>query len=238
MTKKPKRFYKSAFAEKAENGFVVMLDGKPFKTGEGNVLTLPTRACAEAIAAEWQAQKDEVDISSMRITQMAVASAHHMEREATIQKLLAYAGSDVLCYRVEKPEDLRKRQDDVWQPPLNWLNARYGIALNVTTGLTALNQPPEAKQRFAEILEAMDNRVLMGVMTAALATASLVLALMLREKAMTHEAAFAAAELESTYQMESWGEDVETAMRRDMIAKELAAAAHWFALVSQEHSQN
>jgi chaperone required for assembly of F1-ATPase len=59
----PKRFYKAvtvAPTSPQEGGdqvaFGLRLDGKPVRTPARNELRLPTRALAEAVAAEWEAQ--------------------------------------------------------------------------------------------------------------------------------------------------------------------------------------
>ena len=44
-----KRFYKEVSIAPAEDGFAVLLDGKPVKTPGRNTLLLPTEALAERI---------------------------------------------------------------------------------------------------------------------------------------------------------------------------------------------
>ena len=51
MSWKPKRFWKDATVEACEGGFTVRLDARPVKTPGKNLLVVPTRAMAEAIAA-------------------------------------------------------------------------------------------------------------------------------------------------------------------------------------------
>ena len=52
-----KRFYSEAGVAEAEGGFAVTLDGKPIRTPSGRVVAVPSRAIAEAIAAEWEARR-------------------------------------------------------------------------------------------------------------------------------------------------------------------------------------
>src|SRR5690606_23216716 len=51
-----KRFWKQATAVACDGGFTVRLDERPVKTPAKTPLVVPTRALAEAIAAEWEAQ--------------------------------------------------------------------------------------------------------------------------------------------------------------------------------------
>ena len=71
-----KRFYKRAHvAETGEGGDVqILLDGKPVKTPARHALAAPTRPLADAIAAEWDAQKDVIDPARMPLTRLANAA--------------------------------------------------------------------------------------------------------------------------------------------------------------------
>ena len=64
----PKRFYKSADVRQDEAGFHVMLDGRPIRTPGKRPFAVPTRALAEAIAAEWNAQAETIDPQTMPLT--------------------------------------------------------------------------------------------------------------------------------------------------------------------------
>ncbi len=67
-----KRFYASAVVGKAEGGgFTVMLDGRPIRTPSGRIVAIPSREIAEAVAAEWEAQKETIDPLTMPMTRFA-----------------------------------------------------------------------------------------------------------------------------------------------------------------------
>ena len=66
-----KRFYKQAAAGEHEGGLTVLLDGRPVRTPQRTLLQLPGPALAAAVAAEWQAQGDEIVPASMPLTQLA-----------------------------------------------------------------------------------------------------------------------------------------------------------------------
>ena len=53
-----RRFYERAEVGEGEGGFAVLLDGRPVKTPARRPLAAPTLALAEALAAEWQAQRE------------------------------------------------------------------------------------------------------------------------------------------------------------------------------------
>ena len=66
-----KRFYRQATVGE---GGDVLLDGKQVFTPARRPLTAPSRALAEAIAAEWNAQGDTIDPARMPLTRLANAA--------------------------------------------------------------------------------------------------------------------------------------------------------------------
>src|ERR1700761_5376446 len=66
-----KRFYAQAGATETPKGFGITLDGKPVRTPSRRLLAAPTREIAEAIAAEWDTQKEVIDPTTMPLTRLA-----------------------------------------------------------------------------------------------------------------------------------------------------------------------
>ena len=56
-----KRVWTETRVEEVDGGFTVQLDGRAVKTPAKTLLVVPTRAIADQIAAEWQAQQDKAD---------------------------------------------------------------------------------------------------------------------------------------------------------------------------------
>ena len=73
------RFYKQAAAVPTDAGFGVALDGRPIRTPVKALLNLPTRALADAIAGEWNAQGDKIDPRAMPLTGLANAAIDKAE---------------------------------------------------------------------------------------------------------------------------------------------------------------
>ena len=105
-----KRFYKETAVEAGDGGFRVLLDGKPMRTPAKAVLVLPTRALAEAIAAEWRdvPEKAEINVSHLPLTRLAATGLDRVtvQRARVIEDTAKYAGSDLLCYRATAPSSL------------------------------------------------------------------------------------------------------------------------------------
>ena len=93
-------------------------------------------------------------------------------------------------------------------------------------------QSPAALRAFAAVVAAQDDFRLTALHTLTAASGSLVIALALLEGRLDAEAAFAAAQLDETFQIETWGEDAEAAARRHALAADIAAAARFIALLA------
>jgi chaperone required for assembly of F1-ATPase len=228
-----RKFYKNAEAVAIDGGFAVELDGKRLKTPAGRPWILPNEKLARAIAAEWHAQSETVIPATMPLMQLAATAYDHVPeaRKDMIVRLLPYMESELVCLRAEHPETLVRLQESLWQPPLDWFNQRYDIHIEACRGLGAVDVPAGGHERMHNVLDSLDNLELIGVQTATLGAGSLVLGLALYEKKMTAAEVFAAAELESTYQIEIWGGDKELTARRESVRTELASTAEWFELI-------
>src|SRR5882757_5928798 len=128
-----KRFYKETAVDLGDGGHRVLLDGKPMRTPAKAVLAVPTRALAEAIAAEWGKVPDKAEIKAahLPLTRLAATGLDRVtgQRARVVDDTAKYAGSDMLCYRAGEPESLVKRQQETWQPLLDWADERYGARL-------------------------------------------------------------------------------------------------------------
>jgi chaperone required for assembly of F1-ATPase len=228
-----KRQYRLAAATNVESGWGVALDGKPLMTPAKRLLVLPSLALAEALAAEWQSQGDAVDPDTMPMTRLASIAIDLVapRRPAILTELTNYAGTDLLCYRAEHPPELAARQQAIWQPLVDWAILRYDAPLVVTSGVIPVAQAPESLRAFAAALDAYEPMLLTALHAAVTACGSLIIGLALLEGRLDAEAAFAAAQLDESFQIERWGEDPEQTSRRAALRADIAAAAQFAELV-------
>src|ERR1700689_893032 len=114
----PRRFYETAATVAVRGGFAVGLDDKPVRTPARRVLAAPTLALAEAIAAEWQAQKDVIDPAKMPLTRLANAIIDGVADTPlpVAAEVAKYLASDLLFYRPSSPPGLVERQRRDWDP--------------------------------------------------------------------------------------------------------------------------
>jgi chaperone required for assembly of F1-ATPase len=220
-----RRFYKEAAAVPEGGGFALLLDARPVKTPARAGLTMPTRALADAIAAEWAAQGDIVDPRSMPLTGLANAAIDRVAPDpaAFANGLGRYGESDLVCYRAEGPEKLVARQAERWDPFVAWARGRYDIELKVVQGIIHTPQPPATVARLGQAVAARAPFELAALSPLVTVSGSLVIALALAEGAFGLEEAWAAASLDDQWQIEQWGEDPEAVLalanrRRDFEA--------------------
>ena len=228
-----RRFYKKAEAVERSAGHGIALDGKPIKTPGKREFIVPTGALAAAIAEEWDAQQGEVRPATMRLTRLAATTLDRAaaQRDALVEQITNYAGTDLVCYRATHPPALAARQQVVWQPLLDWAVLRYDAPLTVTAGIIPKSQSPASLRAFAAAVGELDDFSLTALHCATTACGSLVIALALLEGRLSAGEAFAASQLDETFQIEAWGEDSEQAERRRALAADIEAAARFLSLL-------
>ncbi|HWD57333.1 MAG TPA: ATP12 family protein [Stellaceae bacterium] len=228
-----KRVYKTAEPRAVAGGWGVALDGRSLRTPAKRELLVPSAALAAALAAEWDAQHPDIRPETMPLTRLAATAIDRTaEKRAEIAgEIAGYAGTDLVCYRAEHPPALAARQEAVWQPLLDWAAGRYDAGLAVTAGIVPLAQSPASLKSYAAVVAALDDFRLTALQAATAACGSLVIALALYEGRLDADAAFAASQLDETFQIEAWGEDAEAAARRETLAADIAAAARFLELL-------
>lgn len=234
------RFYKTVAVEAVDGaknaaGFGVTLDGRRIKTPAKVEMILPGRGLAEAVAAEWDGQGEEVDPAAMPLTGLVWTALDLVRpgRARAIEDLAAYAAHDLLCYRAEAPTELVARQQELWQPLLEWAARTLDAPLNVTAGVISVAQPAASLSALRGAVESKDDFELTALSGAVTAAGSLVIGLALGAGRIDAAAAFEAAQLDENYQIERWGEDPEAVRRRAAIKADLEAAARLFELLER-----
>ena len=214
--------------------FRLLLDGKPVRTPAKNELTLPTRALAEAVAAEWEAQGERIDPASMPLTKLANSSIDGVAVRAgeVCAEIVKYAGSDLICYRAEAPQQLMERQAEHWNPVLAWAREAHGAILTTVQGIMPIRQPPAATEAIAKALPLHDPFRLAAIHVMTTLMGSALLALAHAHGRLSAEAAWGAAHVDEDWQISQWGEDTEAKARRDRRWAEMQAASRLLALLS------
>jgi len=224
-----KRFYTQVAVVPDGEGFAVRLDGRPIRTPARALLVLPTRALAERIAAEWDAQEDDIRPQTMAMTGMANATIDLMatRRDEIVNDVAGYAGTDLLCYRAEAPEALRALQDAGWQPLLDWAVAHLGLRFVVTAGIVPVGQEPGLVEAARLHLDTYDDFTMVGTSKLTHGTGSVVLAMAVIEGRITADEAFALSQIDELWQESLWGADDEAVEFRRTLRQDLLDAAEF-----------
>ncbi len=220
-----KRIYKDVLVVREDDGFTIHLDERPVLTPGRTVLSVPQEATAHLILQEWAAQEETIDPKSMPVTRLAQGA---VDRDATecnrfVETAVDYAGSDLLCYRAETPPELRGHQAEKWDPLLQWAADAVGFALDVTVGISAIDQPVASIENLRRFLQSLDRFELAGVHPTIPLLGSTVLALALFHNEVTAEEAHALSLVDELWQEAQWGQDEEAAERRAAICDEIVA---------------
>jgi chaperone required for assembly of F1-ATPase len=234
MQQKIKRFYKTAAAAAAAaGGFAVELDGRPVRTPAKAPLVVAARPLAEAIAEEWQGQGDEVDPRSMPLNTLACTAIDIVapNRRRIVEDLAEYGGHDLLCYWSDDTGELLRRQQQFWQPLLDWAAGELRAPLKKTCGITPQRQPADSLEALKLAVEEHSDLELTGLAAAVKAAGSLVVGLAVSKGRLDAAEAFAVAHLDEHYQAELWGEDAEAAARLAALRGELESAARLLRLI-------
>ena len=229
-----KRFWKVASVVDSDGGFGVALDGRPVKTPARTDLAVPTRALAEAIAAEWNECGETVDPRAMPLTGLANAAIDRVapDKQAFAANVARYAESDLTCYRAEGPPALVERQAESWDVLLAWARRRYDVDFACASGVMHVPQPTETVKKLGHAVATLDAFQLAGLSPLVTIGGSLVAGLAVLEERMPPEGAWEAVAIDDRWQLEQWGDDAEARAALDARRRDFLAAAYFLDLLS------
>ncbi|MCR6671576.1 ATP12 family chaperone protein [Devosia ginsengisoli] len=213
----PKRFYKDVAAGPVDGGFVVTLDGRPVRTpGKKLPVVVPAASIATAMAEEWAGQGEFIDPATMpmvRLVNSAIESGEEMI-PAFREEVIKFAGSDLLLYRAESPQELVSEQELAWDNALTTLARHFGISFQPTMGIIHQSQPKATLDRLAESLTNENLLTMTALVSITGLTGSGLLAIGLWNKLFSPDQVWKAAHVDEDYQISQWGQDEEAADRR------------------------
>ena len=221
-----KRFYTSTGVAEADGGFSVTLDGRPIRSPSGKPIVVPTRAIAEAIAAEWDAQGETIAPLSMPVTRFANSVVEGViERvDEVADDAAKFLGSDMLFYRAGHPETLVAREAAQWDPVVFWAAEALGAHFILAEGIVHVGQP-EAAIKAARTAFPADPWAVAAFHVVTTLTGSALLALALAHGFHDEDQVWAAAHVDEDWNIEKWGIDEEVASRRAARLVDFRAAA-------------
>ena len=234
--KRIKRFYKKATLKGKAAPFCVMLDGRPVKTPMRQPLCVTSRAMGRAIVREWNDQEVFIEPETMPVTKYTNTAIDRVEprRKAIIDEIVAFAASDLICYRAESPAGLVQRQAEIWDPVIEWVKSEYGLAFTTVAGIVYASQPDETLAKTWKLLEQKSSFELVAIHELANLLGSTLLTLALVGGKLTKEQTWAAAHIDEDWNLELWGTDEDTEKRRAARLKEFEGIYRFFLLANKK----
>jgi chaperone required for assembly of F1-ATPase len=228
-----KRFWSGVALREGVGGFGIELDRRPVKTPARNLLEVPTRALAEAIAEEWRSCEEEADPRAMRLTGLANAAIDRIsaDPESFAAGLAKYGESDLTCYRAEGPDALVQRQAESWDALLDWARRRYDVDFACSAGIMHVAQPDDTIAKLGHAVAVLDPFRLASLAPLVTIGGSLVAGLALMEEAIPADSAWEAVSLDDRWQAEQWGADAEATAALDGRRADFIAAARFLSLL-------
>ncbi len=211
-----KRFYKKAAVKGARAPYKITLDGKVMKTPLKSDLKVPNKALAREIAVEWNGQEEFVDLNAMLLTRYASATQDGTEprKQAIVDEIVAFASSDLVCYRADTPQGLVDRQSAAWDPVLKWAQDTHKLNFICVAGVIYASQPDPTLGRAHNLLMAKNAHSLTGIHNLTTLLGSALLAMAVVDGANSADECWNAAHLDEDWNIEQWGSDDDAIERR------------------------
>lgn len=206
-----KKFWKDTSVEAQGDGFAVLLDGRGLKTPAKTQVIVPTRAIADAVAKEWDAQVEEIDPLQMPATRWANAALDKvaLQFDEVADMLADYGGTDLLCYRADSPQGLIDRQSKAWDPLLAWAADQLNARLTPVEGVMFQAQDAAALEQLRTQVHEFSNFELAAFHDLVSLSGSLVLGFAAVHEYAPIEALWDLSRVDEHWQEEQWGEDEE-----------------------------
>jgi len=230
---KAKRFWKETTVEACDTGFRVLLDGRPVKTPAKTSFAVPTRALAEKIAAEWEAQEEEIRPDTMPFTRMANSAIDKVtpQHSAVAEMLAEYGGTDLICYRADGPQELIDLQAQGWDPLLAWAKNALNATLTPVQGVMFASQPEDSLARLEEQVKSLEPFQLAAFHDLVALSGSLIIAFAVIRGHDSADNLWDMSRIDESWQTSQWGEDEENEQMVGVKRQSFLDAAQFYALL-------
>ncbi len=227
-----RRFWTEVAVVAEADGFGLRLDARAVRTPGKAALIVPTRALAEAIAAEWQAQAGVVQPLTMPFTRSANAAVDKVgpQQDEVIDLVAAYGDADLICYRATGPERLVARQSAAWDPLVAWAGQALGAPLQVRAGVVHMAQSGAALAVLRARVAGLDAFELTAFHDLVALSGSLVIGLAVLAGLRPAADLWALSRIDEDWQTEIWGADDEACAAAALKRQDFLHAAKFYSL--------
>ena len=143
-----------------------------------------------------------------------------VRRGDVIDKLVEFAPTDSLLFWANNDE-LIKKQEQLWNPILNWANKELNAKYITTKNLDVPEQDEYSINNLKNFMENLSDKELAAFYLASVNMKSELLAAALVKGHISAEQAFDAANLEELWQAEHWGKESVSEQKRQSLKQEL-----------------
>ncbi len=204
-----KRFYKNVSISKSNGDqYEIILDKRKLKTPKGNLFLAPNESLATMVAAEWDSQKEKIELNQMHITTLTntvLDNPGDLDIDSASDKLISFLEGDTLCYRMPEPEELLKLQTTSWDPVVQWFAHFFRCQVPVTQTVSLPPIDEQTRETLLRYLKSFNFSSLIGLLFATENLKSLILASALINRQLSVEEAVRLSRVEENYQAEKWG---------------------------------
>ncbi|MEK7660693.1 MAG: ATP12 family protein [Pseudomonadota bacterium] len=231
MTTK-QRFYKTVTADILGEGFGVFLDDRKLVTPAKKPLIVANLALAQLIGDEWEAQSETINTATMPITRLVNVAIDRTPnaRAEMAQEIKKFASTDLLCYRTSAPQKLAQKQDEIWNPILEWAKQDLDLGMAMAIDSLDLVQSDETLNKVEVMASELDDLMLTLLAFLVPLCGSAILGFALLRGQLSANQVFEAIRIEENHNAEIWGhdyEDLDKAKEKlaDLVAVERILAA-------------
>ncbi|RCL01962.1 MAG: ATPase [Candidatus Tokpelaia sp. JSC188] len=224
-----KRFYKKVVVvpDEYENGFLILLDGKSVMTPAQRLLKLPTEAMANLVVNEFCLQREVINLTLMPITRLinSVIDSVFNDFQPIVEDILRFTATDMLFYRADSPHELVVRQNEHWDPILDWVRKEIGASFITGSGIVHIEQSFESLLAVSLYLRRFTSPFALAalhIMTTLTGSALITLCMAVGEIDIVN--GWQMSCLDENWTAEQWGEDDEAVARRNFHENEIRAA--------------
>ncbi len=224
-----KRFYKLATVYSDAENINIHLDGRSVKTPGGETFCAPNIHVGELVANEWNRQEERIDPQTMPVMRLINTSIDGVSKDMQPVKddIIRFAGSDLLCYRADNPEELIANQQKLWEPLIEWAGSSLGAVFSVQTGIMHVAQSSDCITAFGQHVNPIESPELLTALHSLTAiSGSAIIALAILKGEIDIAQGWNAAHVDEDWQISKWGEDSDAQAFRAARKLEFEAAVH------------
>jgi len=203
-----KKFYKvaSVVQEPQSGMFEVNLDSRKLKSPHGNILKFENEGLAHAVAHEWNSQPDELKMHRLPLTSVVYqATDRHVVPKKLVESLVNFVKTDTVLFFMDDVPELFEQQMEKWGGIIEWVNNRFGIEVNNTTGFNMPKLSDNTIPVLTNHILSFDKASLLSIEKMSATLKSLILTLAVIDRHITCEEAVKLSLLEQQFQASKWG---------------------------------